>query len=98
MIGLKVECWRQHPSSLVLQTSCFRLYQGVFPRSRHPVARAMIRVGLVGLGRMGSGMALNIAKAGFPLSMYDAEEGRAEHLRESWTKNKDLPPGERLIE
>lgn len=56
----------------------------------------MIRVGIVGLGRMGSGMALNIAKAGFPLSMYDAEEGRTHDLRESWVKDKHLPTGEKL--
>ena len=53
----------------------------------------MIRVGMVGLGKMGSSMALNIAKAGFPLSMYDAEEGRTHELRENWVKDKHLPPG-----
>lgn len=53
----------------------------------------MIRVGIVGLGRMGSGMALNVAKAGFPLSMYDAEEGRVQELKESWVKDKHLSEG-----
>eukprot|EP00752_Nemacystus_decipiens_P008671 g7739.t1 len=53
----------------------------------------MIRVGVVGLGRMGSGMALNVAKAGFPLSVYDAQEGRTQELRESWVKDKHLPTG-----
>lgn len=52
-----------------------------------------LRVGVVGLGRMGSGMALNIAKAGFPLSVFDAEEGRTQELRESWVKDKHLPTG-----
>lgn len=55
----------------------------------------MIRVGMVGLGRMGSGMALNVAKAGFPISLYDAEEGLAQELRDSWTKNGQLPSGEK---
>lgn len=54
----------------------------------------MIRVGVVGLGRMGSGMALNVAKAGFPLSVYDAEEGRTQELREGWVKDKHLPTGQ----
>lgn len=54
----------------------------------------MIRVGMVGLGRMGSGMALNIAKAGFPLSLYDTQEGLAQELRESWVRDKHLPSGE----
>lgn len=53
----------------------------------------MLRVGVVGLGRMGAGMALNVAKAGFPLSMYDAEEGRTQELRESWVKDKHLCSG-----
>lgn len=53
----------------------------------------MIRVGVVGLGRMGSGMALNVAKAGFPLSVYDTQEGRTQELRESWVKDKHLPTG-----
>ncbi|CAM9598419.1 unnamed protein product [Scytosiphon promiscuus] len=53
----------------------------------------MLRVGIVGLGRMGSGMALNVARAGFPLSMYDAEEGRTQELRESWVKDKHLCSG-----
>ena len=57
----------------------------------------MIRVGIVGLGRMGSGMALNVAKAGFPLSMYDAEEGRVQDLKESWVKDKHLSEGEAAI-
>lgn len=56
----------------------------------------MLRVGVVGLGRMGSGMALNVAKAGFPLSLYDAEEGRTQELRESWVKDKHLPTGTRV--
>lgn len=38
-------------------------------------------------------MALNVAKAGFPLAVYDAEEGRTQELRESWVKNKHLPTG-----
>lgn len=38
-------------------------------------------------------MALNVAKAGFPLSLYDAEEGRTQELRESWVKDKHLPTG-----
>lgn len=53
----------------------------------------MLRVGVVGLGRMGSGMALNVAKAGFPLAIYDAEEGRTQELREGWVKDKHLPTG-----
>lgn len=57
----------------------------------------MIRVGMVGLGRMGSGIALNIAKAGFPLSMHDAEEGRTHELREGWVKDKHLPRGAAIV-
>ena len=58
----------------------------------------MIRVGMVGLGRMGSGIALNIAKAGFPLSMTDAEEDRTHELREGWVKDKHLSRGTPIVE
>lgn len=54
----------------------------------------MIRVGMIGLGRMGSGMALNVAKAGFPLSLYDDEEGRVQDLKHAWVKDKHLSEGE----
>eukprot|EP00904_Undaria_pinnatifida_P006797 jgi/Undpi1/3247/HiC_scaffold_15.g06621.m1 len=53
----------------------------------------MIRVGMIGLGRMGSGMALNVAKAGFPLSLYDDEEGRVQDLKHAWVKDKHLSEG-----
>lgn len=39
-------------------------------------------------------MALNIAKAGFSLSLFDVEEGRAEELRDTWTKHGDISSGE----
>lgn len=57
----------------------------------------MLRVGVVGLGRMGAGMALNIAKAGFPLSLYDVEEGRTHELREIWVKENHLPAGKNFL-
>jgi 3-hydroxyisobutyrate dehydrogenase-like beta-hydroxyacid dehydrogenase len=38
------------------------------------------RVGFIGLGLMGSGMARNLAKAGFPLAVYNRTRARAEEL------------------
>lgn len=40
------------------------------------------RVGFVGLGTMGSAMAANLARAGFPLTVYNRTPGRAEPLSE----------------
>lgn len=42
----------------------------------------MPRVGFVGLGTMGSAMAANLARAGFPLTVWNRTAGRAEPLRE----------------
>ena len=42
----------------------------------------MPRVGFVGLGTMGSAMAGNLARAGFPLTVWNRTPGRAEPLRE----------------
>jgi 3-hydroxyisobutyrate dehydrogenase len=40
------------------------------------------RVGFVGLGTMGSGMAANLARSGFPLTVWNRTAGRAEPLLE----------------
>jgi 3-hydroxyisobutyrate dehydrogenase len=40
------------------------------------------RVGFVGLGTMGSAMAANVRRAGFPLTVWNRTPGRAESLRE----------------
>jgi 3-hydroxyisobutyrate dehydrogenase len=40
------------------------------------------RVGFVGLGTMGSAMAANLARAGFPLMVWNRTPGRAEPLRQ----------------
>lgn len=39
-----------------------------------------LRVGFVGLGLMGSGMARNIAKAGFPITVFNRTRAKAEEL------------------
>lgn len=38
------------------------------------------RIGFIGLGEMGMGMAINIAKAGFNLSVYDVRKGLMEEI------------------
>jgi 3-hydroxyisobutyrate dehydrogenase len=40
------------------------------------------RIGFVGLGTMGSAMAANLARAGFPLTVWNRTPGRAEPLRQ----------------
>ncbi len=40
----------------------------------------MKRIGIVGLGNMGIGMAKNLAQAGFPLSGFDLREERQKML------------------
>jgi len=35
----------------------------------------MLKVGFIGLGNMGEGMALNLARAGFPLTVRDVRPG-----------------------
>jgi len=42
-----------------------------------------MRVGFIGLGKMGSGMALNLRKAGVELSVYDVYKGNAKPLLEA---------------
>ena len=41
---------------------------------------AKSRIGFVGMGNMGRPMAANIARAGFPLSVFDADRARAERF------------------
>jgi 3-hydroxyisobutyrate dehydrogenase len=54
----------------------------------------MKRVGFIGLGLMGSGMARNIAKAGFPLTAYNRTRSRAEDLAtETGCAIADTPRG-----
>ena len=43
----------------------------------------MRRVGIIGLGDMGMGMARNIIKGGFPLTGYDLREARLDELEET---------------
>lgn len=44
------------------------------------MATEQVRVGFIGLGLMGSGMTRNIAKAGFPLTVYNRTRAKAEEL------------------
>ena len=43
----------------------------------------MQSVGFIGLGNLGTPMARNIQKAGFPMTVYDAREGATRPLLES---------------
>ncbi len=40
-----------------------------------------MKVGFAGLGTMGSAMAANLARAGFPLTVWNRTPGRAEELK-----------------
>lgn len=50
-----------------------------------------MKIGFVGLGSMGSGMARNLIKAGFPLVVYNRTRNRAEALRELGAQVADTP-------
>lgn len=49
------------------------------------------RVALLGTGTMGSGMARNLRKAGFPLTVYNRTRERAEQLAETGAQIADTP-------
>jgi len=49
------------------------------------------RVALLGTGTMGSGMARNLRKAGFPLSVYNRTREKAEPLAETGARIADTP-------
>ena len=51
----------------------------------------MERVGFVGLGTMGSVMAANLARAGYPLTVWNRTPGRAAELRKLGAKEGDHP-------
>ncbi|MGA8110541.1 MAG: NAD(P)-binding domain-containing protein, partial [Acidobacteriaceae bacterium] len=48
-------------------------------------------VALLGLGTMGRGMALNLLKAGFPLTVYNRTRARAELLQADGAAVADTP-------
>src|ERR1019366_4762897 len=49
------------------------------------------KVGFLGLGTMGSAMAANLARAGFPLTVWNRTPGRAEALRALGAAEVDRP-------
>lgn len=54
------------------------------PEGRKQGSTQEVRVGFLGLGRMGSLMAANVAKAGFPLAVFNRTRHRAESLAAEW--------------
>ena len=50
-----------------------------------------MKIGFIGLGAMGSAMAQNLIKAGFPLTVYNRTRSRAEELRSSGAVVADTP-------
>ncbi|GAI03923.1 unnamed protein product [marine sediment metagenome] len=50
-----------------------------------------LRVGFIGLGEMGKWMALNVGKAGFPLTVYDIRPDAVKVLVESGAKAAESP-------
>ncbi len=54
----------------------------------------MLRVGFIGLGIMGSPMATNIARKGFPLTVYNRTKSKAEPLAEMGVSIASSPPSE----
>ena len=51
------------------------------------------RIGFIGLGIMGKAMAANIARAGYPLTVYNRTMGQASHLRPLAVKEATTPSG-----
>ena len=49
------------------------------------------RVALLGIGTMGSGMAVNLLKAGFPLTVYNRTREKAEPLAAQGATIADTP-------
>jgi len=52
---------------------------------------AQQRVALLGIGTMGSGMAANLLKAGFPLTVYNRTRAKAEPLAAQGATIADTP-------
>jgi 3-hydroxyisobutyrate dehydrogenase-like beta-hydroxyacid dehydrogenase len=50
-----------------------------------------MKIGFIGLGNMGSGMARNLIKAGFPLIVYNRTRSRAEALRSLGAQAAEIP-------
>jgi len=50
-----------------------------------------MKIGFIGLGNMGSGMARNLIKAGFPLIVYNRTPSRAEALRSLGAQVAETP-------
>ena len=50
-----------------------------------------MNIGFIGLGNMGSGMAANILKAGYPLTVYDLRRDAAKSLIENGASWSDTP-------
>ena len=50
-----------------------------------------MKIGFIGLGNMGSGMARNLIKAGFPLIVYNRTRSRAEALRSLGAQAAETP-------
>ena len=59
----------------------------------------MERLGFIGLGTMGGAMAANLARAGFPLTVWNRTAPKAEPLRELGARvagsRRDVAAGER---
>ncbi len=51
----------------------------------------MKRIGFIGLGLMGSGMSMNILKAGFPLTVWNRTVSRTEPLAKAGAKVAKTP-------
>jgi 3-hydroxyisobutyrate dehydrogenase-like beta-hydroxyacid dehydrogenase len=51
------------------------------------------RIGCIGLGNMGRGIALNLVKAGFEVTAYDIREEAREQLRQAGAKSAATPAG-----
>ena len=51
----------------------------------------MKKLGFIGLGNMGKGMALNLAKAGYPLTVYDIRPEPVQELVEAGARAAGSP-------
>ena len=52
-------------------------------------------IGVIGLGQMGAGIAANLVKAGFDVTVYDLQQERVERLVELGGRGGSQQPGAR---
>ena len=67
---------------------------GIFAELKNKIETKTARVGIVGLGYVGLPLAVEFAKAGFPVTGIDVQEAKVEGLRRGESHVQDVPSSE----